>query len=482
MTNTLAVPSDIVIIQSPEEIKQAAMSQWKGLAGVPPAQLENFIAICQTYSLNPILGEVTLLTHRDKSSGSEQYSVYPTAKGLMKILASKGVLDGISAGRPTWNSEIGAWEVEATIWIKGSSHPYTGFGYASSRDSKINQLWDHAATRAKNRVIRDIVAIPIPSAEEMQGEGWHYVGEEPAPAAALNPPAQVDSEASSEPKAADNGQVQSSSKAAPYHPPPAASPPPSAAQPQYDEDVADEVRDGEGVYMLTKVLIKETKVKELYAVLTLQSRSDRIDVSAFREWEPMLTGFGLKPPFRLKATFDLNIKVRVELVRKGQYLNIGWLEHELDAPPKPQPPGQAEADELQPPLDPEPAPKKGKAEQLSTETYAYLLYEARRVLGAKDWEATAKVLETTIMRTFRKLGIASNDPRSLPHNLAEDWIKAYGEKPTHTSIDPVLTRQALPFSMRDAIEWVTGKWDPEIGDLGDAIDMDNPLGSMSPGD
>ena len=152
---------------SREEIREQALLAWRGIAGVPQEQLPQFVEIAASMGLNPLLGQIVLLEVYDQRLGRKVFQPYPTAKGVAKVAADKGVLDGMSCSRPEFDKEVGAWAAKATVWVKGCNHPFENWGYAKPGGKGTDQYQALAITRAYNRVLRDVCHISLPTLEEL---------------------------------------------------------------------------------------------------------------------------------------------------------------------------------------------------------------------------------------------------------------------------------------------------------------------------
>ena len=152
---------------SRDEIREQALLAWRGIAGVPQEQLPQFVEIAASMGLNPLLGQIVLLEVYDQRLGRKVFQPYPTAKGVAKVAADKGVLDGMSCSRPEFDKEVGAWAAKATVWVKGCNHPFENWGYAKPGGKGTDQYQALAITRAYNRVLRDVCHISLPTLEEL---------------------------------------------------------------------------------------------------------------------------------------------------------------------------------------------------------------------------------------------------------------------------------------------------------------------------
>jgi phage recombination protein Bet len=175
------------------------------------------------------------------------------------------------------------------------------------------------------------------------------------------------------------------------------------------------------------------------------------------------------------------VRRQAEEVRRGGPAPIDAEYEEVREPArKPQLPAEPQ---LKPPVgNPEPATigqptaAQAKFALLTLTDYSMILCEARRVLGGSWQDVKTRIDKNMLDSVLKRIDIRALQiprelahPRHLPEHEAAKWMETYQRQKTHANWpDP------LPFSIEDAERFIKGEWDPEVGDLGTAIDMDNP--------
>lgn len=127
------------------------------LRGIEPAKAAILIAVCQRYSLDPVLKHAVLV------SGN----LYVTRDGLLQVAHSSGQLDGIEVTV----SDNGEW-AEAVVYRKDMSHPFRYRVYRKEYDTGKGAWATHPSAMlikvAEVFAIRRAFPVGLTPIEEME--------------------------------------------------------------------------------------------------------------------------------------------------------------------------------------------------------------------------------------------------------------------------------------------------------------------------